>query len=488
MWQKILKVPTPILLFGAFIFVFIVAKASVSSFTHDESFTYLYSAHGSFMDIISHKNWYSNNHLLNSLFIKYSEQLFGSSETALRLPNLLMLLVYMAYGYLLFRRTDRLLAISVFVLLCTNVLLIDLFGLARGYGLSCGFMLMSLFHFIQSFRNKKNTNLILFHIATLLAVLSHFTLLTYYATLLLVYNIVVYLDCKFISNNDYHFFKENKLHIAPLLVALAILYEPVRRVIKFNSFDGGKDGFYSDTVISVIQNSLHNAPLSPITLLCLQIVFTCIVMISLIIIIWNFKQKNATFFEKHIGLIVSNFLLIFISIAIVLQHIIIGTDYLIARFAIFLSPIYTIHIGFLLYYFLENGYRKYAHIVALGLSIISITSFGLKANLHVCREWYYDAETKHMIQKLESHYLMSGSSSDQVKLGANWLFEPTINFYRETHDLKWLEPAHRNGISDNDDYQYIFKENLTELNPSDYEIIFEFERTNTVLLRNLTSR
>ena len=80
---------------GALLFSYVFTKANMASFTHDESFTYLNYPHQSFIDIISFNDWYTNNHILNSLFIKYSEQLFGNSELALRLPNLLLLLVYM---------------------------------------------------------------------------------------------------------------------------------------------------------------------------------------------------------------------------------------------------------------------------------------------------------------------------------------------------------------------------------------------------------
>src|ERR1051326_42770 len=128
---------------GVILFFYIAIKASISSFTHDESFTYLHYPHDTFMNIISYKNFYTNNHILNSLLMKYSELLFGSSEFALRLPNLLLFIVYMIYSYLLFRKTNQFLSVAIFILLCANSSLIDLFGLARGYGLSFGFMLMS---------------------------------------------------------------------------------------------------------------------------------------------------------------------------------------------------------------------------------------------------------------------------------------------------------------------------------------------------------
>ena len=473
------------LLIGAVIFFYIFTKSSVSSFTHDESFTYLHYPHTSFMDIVSYKDWYTNNHLLNSLFMKYSEQIFGSSETALRLPNLLLFIVYMVYGYLLFRRTNQFLVVAVFVLLCTNNMLIDLFGLARGYGLSYGFMLMSLYHFIESFYQQKTKNLIFFHIGALLAVLCNFTLLTFYVALLLVYNLIVLIDCTFITNKKYRFLELNKVHFIPLLLVIIILYEPIRRLVKYNSFDfGGKTGFYHDTITFLINNSLHNIHLQPFVLVSLQVIFTTIIVVSFFIIIRKILSGNEMFFNKFKGLIISNFLVIIMSIAIILLHTIFGTDYPINRFSMFLYPLFTIHFGFLLYYFISEGYKKIALFTALGLAIISITGFGLKADLHSSAEWGYDMETKNMIQKLVLDHRIDRSGQEKIKLGINWLFEPTINFYRQTQGIDWLLPADRNGITENDDYYYIFNDELNQLHSTDYKVIYEFKRTGTWLLKN----
>ncbi|MBC8146669.1 MAG: hypothetical protein H8E98_01655 [Bacteroidetes bacterium] len=474
-----------IILIGIVIFLFIFTKSSVSSFTHDESYTYLNYPHDSFMDIVSFKQWYSNNHLLNSLFMKFSEQIFGCSEIALRLPNLLLLLVFMAYGFSLFRKTNQLLALAMFALLCSNNALIDLFGLARGYGLSYGFMLMSLYHFIQSFYKHKTKNIIFFHAAALLAVLSHFTLLTFYATLVLVYNLIVIIDCKFISNKNYHFLKENKVHAISLLPVIIILYEPIRRLLMNNSFDaGGKNGFYSDTVAHLVNNSLHSIQLPLFVLIGFQILFTVIVIISFIIIVRIILSRNETDFHKFKGLIVTNFLIIFMSIAIILLHYIFGSDYPIDRFSVFLYPIFIVHFGYLLYYFINIGYEKIALTVAVSLGLISAVSFGLKADLYSYPEWKYDMETKNMIQKLVTYQEKNDAGVDKIKLGTNWVFEPTINYYRQTQGIDWLIPADRNGITENDDYYYIFKDELKQLNPADYEVIFEFDEINTVLLKN----
>ena len=89
-----------------------------------------------------------------------------------------------------------------------------------------------------------------------------------------------------------------------------------------------------------------------------------------------------------------------------------------------------------------------------------------------------------MIQKLVTSRGINDSDSGKIKLGVNWLFEPTVNFYRQTMGIDWLLPVDRSGIKKNDDYYYIFKDELNQLNPLDYEVIFEFKRTNTWLLKN----
>jgi hypothetical protein len=460
-----------ILLVGLSVYAYIIAKAATTSFTHDESFSYLHYVHTSFMDIISFKDWYTNNHIMNSIGMKYSEQLFGSSEISLRLPNLLLFGVYMVYSFFLFQKSNPFILAGIFILLCTNTSIIDLFGLARGYGLSFGFMLMSVYHFIQSFYGSQKKNLILFHIGSLFAVLSNFTMLDIYVVLLFIYNVLVFIDCKFISNKNYHFFSSNKIHLLPILVNTAILFEPVRRVTMNSNLDfGGKNGLYSDTVKDLINYSLHDLTLSPIALMIAKIIFTGILLIPLAIIIRMICKKNVSFFNNYKGLII-------------FQHIILKADYPIARFSLFLLPLFIIHFGFLLVY-MNDLHKRVALILVPILALLSCASFVSKTDMHSCSEWGYDAETKNMIQQFSDYHSTHATNSDSVKMGINWLFEPTINFYRATKNINWLIPVNRNGILPNDDYYYLFTEELNQLDSINYNVLHKFVTTNTVLIKN----
>ncbi len=174
-------------------------KAGLSSFTHDESYSYLEYIQDSFMDILSYRNSYTNNHILNSLGMKYSEMIFGSSEWSLRLPNLLAMMVYLVFGYkILNKSVSPLFVLLGFTLLLSNGGVIQLFGVARGYGLSFGFMLMAIYYLISYLQNYKLKEVYWFHFAMVLAVLSNFNMVTVYVALMGVFNGYVILKSVFV--------------------------------------------------------------------------------------------------------------------------------------------------------------------------------------------------------------------------------------------------------------------------------------------------
>lgn len=472
------------ILIGASVFIYVLMKANYSSFTHDESFTYLHYPHDSFLEILSFSKWYTNNHILNSLLMKYSELLFGSSEFALRLPNLLALLIYLIYGYSIFRDKNPVLRIEIFLILSSNVLLLDLFGLARGYGLSIGFMLMSLYHFMAYIDSKKRKDLLLFHLAALLASLSNFTLLIFYASALTVYNLQYIINTRVVLGERLRLFQANKAHLIPLFVVGIVLWKPLQNVLTYSDLNfGGKTGFYADTVSFLIWNGLHGLVISDAVLLLLQVVVSLIVAVPFLIIIRKAIQGEASFFREQESLVSMNFLLIVISIAIEAQHLILKADYPVARFSIFLFPLFTMHLALFVQYLISLGYKRVPLIVFGTISLISALSFWSKANLSTSAEWAYDAKTKDMLESLTEYREHIGDNGTNVSLGINWLFEPTINFYRITRKLDWLNAVDREGIKESDDYLYLLKADFDALQTSNYETIEEFPLSGSVLVK-----
>jgi len=480
---KISKSNAFIFSFGIIVFSYVTIKASISSFTHDESFSYLHYIQKSFMDIITFSDWYTNNHVLNSLLMKYSEKLFGNSEVALRLPNLLLFIVYMSYSFLLFKRSNKIILMSMFAVLCTNNSIIDLFGLARGYGLSIGFMTMSIYHFIQSFYSQKAQQVFLFHFSSLLAILSSFILVDVYLALLITYVVMTFIDCKYFSNQKYHLLISNKVHLIPFLVLVIILYEPIRRVALNSDLNfGGKIGLYSDTLSYLTSYAVHGTHFSSIEFSSVKIIFSCIVLITTILIIKMIIKRDMIFWEKYKNLVVLNLLIWVITIEISLQHIIFNADYPIGRFSLFILPIYIFQFGFLLS-FIGDYYKNAVLTVSISLAIISCLSFVSKADFYSCSEWEYDMETRNMMQRLSEYHSKYDANSTNVRIGINSFYEPTINFYRITKNISWLLPADRNGLLISDSYYYCKKEELDQLKLSNYKIIANFDRIKMLLVK-----
>ncbi len=471
------------LLIGGAVLAYVVYKASVNGFTHDESYTYLLYTQQSFMDLISYKGWYTNNHILNSIGMKYMALLFGPSEFALRLPNLMAMALYMVFIYLMFKNSKPLVAVPVFVLLCTNLLITDLFGLARGYGLSFGFMVMSLYFLITYFKDRKNWSIVLFHLGALLAIFSNFTMLTYYASAMAVYGLFALTYQRVVSGEKFKLLPLIKPHIAPLIVVIIVLYEPVRRLLTYTDLHyGGSNGFYPDTVHQVIYNMIHSTAIPDSAMYFLKALLTAQVLISLLIIGREIIKKNKVFLQEHQGLIISGPLLFIISILIILSNKLAGADYPVSRFSAFLIVLVVINAGFLAQY-LSAKHGRLIYTILGCMAIISAASFTQKTDLYSSAEWVYDMHTKNMLSEIEKHYKTS-NRKEKVSVGINWVFEPTINFYRETNELNWLEPATREGLQGDYDYYYINKDSISALNTTYLQVIAAYEQSKTVLLAN----
>jgi len=168
-----------------------VARAARSSFTCDEA--------GSYLDFISPNvlalfNFNSaNNHFMNSLLAKISSALGGTSEFVLRLPNLFAYAAYLLFAFLILNRfvKTKIIVLCGYLLLSLNPYVLDYFSLCRGYGLSLGFLMASLFFFF-SFLDRtagpgpsRHRHLRYSLIAASLAVLSNFSLLNIYLSLVI---------------------------------------------------------------------------------------------------------------------------------------------------------------------------------------------------------------------------------------------------------------------------------------------------------------
>jgi hypothetical protein len=92
----------------------------------------------------------ATNHFLNTLLTKACDFVAGGSEIVLRLPSVIGYAMFLGFSLLILHRSVRpAIAAPGFVLLNLNPYVLDFFSLSRGYGLSLGFLMGSLFYLFK---------------------------------------------------------------------------------------------------------------------------------------------------------------------------------------------------------------------------------------------------------------------------------------------------------------------------------------------------
>jgi hypothetical protein len=174
----------------------------------------------------------------------------------------------------------------------------------------------------------------------------------------------------------------------------------------------------------------------------------------------------------------------FCSVVLVISaFVILDVNYPQDRSAVFLIPLLGIPVIFVMNEVSNLRIRvaRVANIVvAVTLALILSVNFLLSVNFESTTIWPYDADTRRMLEDLE-HGKMEEHGSPTIRLGIDWWFAPTINFYRVTQDLIWLEPVTRKGLEGEYDYYYFHPGSFELMEARGVQIIREYETTGNRL-------
>lgn len=179
--------------FSSIIFIYILLRAIYIPLAHDEAASFFhYVLVG---DFIPYKSLFeANNHLLNSFLEYLSFRLFGNSEIALRLPNVLSFWIYAYFACRIsFALKEKWIRSILLIALLTSTSLVEFFSLARGYGLSMAFFMAMIYYagiFLSGLRVSDQLKLWLFG---LLAILSNLALLNSFLLLILLVFLAVFI-------------------------------------------------------------------------------------------------------------------------------------------------------------------------------------------------------------------------------------------------------------------------------------------------------
>jgi hypothetical protein len=157
-------------------FLYLLGRAAWVPISHDEAATYFhYISPGDFVPFIAH--WDANNHFLNSALAFFFGKVFGNDLFWLRMPNVLAFLLYAYFGWKIFRALNQPLIRHLgFIALLSAWLPLEFFAQMRGYGLSLGLLMASLYYLICFLKDAKTQQLSLTFLFLILASLANASL------------------------------------------------------------------------------------------------------------------------------------------------------------------------------------------------------------------------------------------------------------------------------------------------------------------------
>jgi hypothetical protein len=468
---------------GLSIFLYTLVRAFLLSFTYDEAESYLQYTRNSVFLNNDNQQMSANHHLLNNWLNIFTTKLWGVSELVLRIPSLFAHLLFLYFSAKLvknFQNTS--LAIASFLIINLNPYLLDFFSLSRGYALSIGLMMASIYYisvFIAD--GYKSKNALAAIVLGGLATLANFVLLNYFVVsfgLIVLFQFIVFNDTP--NKKWSSFFKSILFPFIAFSVFLLFII-PVAIQLKNAGalYFGGNNSFWADTVFSIINCSLYSIHYNYLVpILAKVVVVFSVVCATVFFGVMYFKNRSNTNI-LFLGSLI--FLLTMCSFSTIVQHFVLGTLYLVDRTAIFLVVIFNL----VFVVFINECTKIKSNIAwtAYLASVFAIIHFVLAFNLSYVLEWRWDADIKQMIVDLDKVKVIP-AEKNSISIAIPLEFESSINFYRAKDNRTWINTVDRFDWNDKRfDYLFLSPFEIQKINMDSIEIIKKYPQTGNILAK-----
>lgn len=480
-------IPTLVIVLPAIIFV--IYRAANISFTHDECLSYGISTG---VDTFTKT---PNNHLLNTLLMKFFGTITGSSEISLRMPNVLAFILYCIAGLGIIRNIKKpVLSIFFMAILVLNTLMLEFFGLARGYGLSMGLSMAGYYCLFmldnQSLPVKKYlVYFVLTLIFSMLAVYSNLSAVNLHVAILavLIAGLIPYIKTTLPKTKT----KVILIFGGILLADILALLPAISRLIMLRDKNelacfGGSEGLIKTTITSLIKTFFYFYPFTTEIFSKVLIIVIGVFALSGIWVVIKLFRKQFDNFSRTF------FILLLLLLAPVLQNYFFNIPYPTDRTALLYYPLFSLLLIFLFsntIFLTRNKLIKALVVVTLigTASFITFNSFK-KFNLkYGCYLWQYDAYDKQILEIIDKDRLADGNQ-DSVRISCSWFYEPAINYYRIRRNYTWLIPADRQGPGKEGDYYICAVQELPLIKCDSVIVLKAFDDAGTYLLKRYKAK
>lgn len=467
-------------LLSSILFVYTFIKACILSITWDEAYSYLeYVRKGIFIqdqfDMMS-----ANNHLLNTWLSIFFVKCFGVHEWVLRLPSLLAHLLFLIFSARLVSRFQtRWLVVSAFILINVHPYLLDFFSLSRGYGLSIGLMMTSIYYLYAFHNGYKNKDAWLSLFTGALSVLANYVTLNYVMALFAVLVMLYMYHAKQETSQKSTFWRNIVPAVVLFGVLLLVVVPMAFKLKEAGALFFGGQGFWKDTIHSIVDRSFYEIGYSYwFQRIAKTYIFLTITGASVFVLI-QIRKKNLS--PNKLFLISMLLILAMCCASIILQNQLLDTLYLIDRTALFLVVLFSV----ILVFFLNEWSAEKPRVACIAYvsAVLMSLHMGLAFNLKYVLEWKLNADTKEMLSDLEKIKTIPPEKSN-LSINIPLPFETDINFYRDINQLTWINQVNRSGErSKLDDYYYLTQQEIATLHPDSIEILKIYPLTKNVLAK-----
>lgn len=289
-----------ILLLASALFILVTYKASEVCFTHDESFSFLKYTPYSAGDIIHYRtdNISPNNHVLNSLSLKFFSQWMGTAEVSLRMGTLMCFGLFLYGSFIISRMFSGWLSIGIFIILTAHPYLLDFMSLSRGYGMASSFVMLSMMLWMKSIHdNYKVSYFVTGLVSAALAVWCNFAWLNFFLVAPLAYIFMQAFFQEMQTGKE----KRNRVFASLMILLLVgfilswLIYQPLKIILDRDLLYGGTTGFWFDTVNSLVKQMAYEQAYSSIFILLVKGLIVLVFLGAAMRIIWSLLHGKSGF-------------------------------------------------------------------------------------------------------------------------------------------------------------------------------------------------
>lgn len=473
--------PWMVISIGLLLLAYTTVRAISVSFSWDESWTYIHHVSKAMFYQQAYDKMGGNHHLLNVWLMWLSSKLFGDGTLALRLPNLMAHAVYLyATGRIALKARSRFLAVAVFLLLNLHPYLLDFFSLARGYGLGCGWMMLSLWHVWRYFDEGQSARQVLWAaIYASLSAMSHVIMINFLLALGLAFLIIWAAQ---VGRTGLRAWKRYFLVLCVAsAVGLALILPNALGLFNGGSLNFGCDTFWDCMIGTLGQKVLYHMPY---TTPVLRIMAITIMSVALVCALTLAMAVRGGWLPRTRPMVFGALILGGCLLSFFLQQKLFQVPLPQSRTGLLLLPLLAYVLATALVAWPRSTWPP---CLAAGiLCIPMIVHQYNSANLAYVVEWKSSGEVAHMLGIITKDHLPLTEERPIVTLCSSFESWGSIPYYQRTLDMEWLVTTTRRPPEPYvpSEYYIVEYDGYYQVDTVNWKLMYRSEATNTTLYRD----